>query len=63
MAEKTIEKFLAGAVRLYDQKQEEPFGSPLLGVYVRRWERWARCIACENVDLFFRLPPQSCKTD
>jgi len=36
MAEKTIEKFLARAVRLYEQEREEPFGSPLLGLYVRR---------------------------
>lgn len=28
MAEKTIEKFLARAVRFYEQEQEEPFGSP-----------------------------------
>lgn len=30
MAEKTIEKFLARAVRLYEQEQEEPFGSSCL---------------------------------
>jgi len=29
-AEKTIEKFLAHAVRLYEQEQGEPFGSPCL---------------------------------
>jgi len=29
LAEKTIEKFLARAVRLYEQEQGEPFGSPL----------------------------------
>ena len=40
MAEKTIEKFLARAVRLYEKEQEEPFGSPLLGLYVRRWYVW-----------------------
>jgi hypothetical protein len=39
MAEKTIEKFLARAVRLYEQEREEPFGSPRLGLYVRRWVR------------------------
>ena len=33
MAEKTIEKFLARAVRLYEQEPGEPFGSPLLGLY------------------------------
>ena len=36
VAEKTMEKFLARAVRLYEQEQGEPFGSPLLGSYVRR---------------------------
>ena len=40
MAEKTIEKFLARAVRLYEQELEEPFGSPQLGLYVRRWVSW-----------------------
>ena len=40
MAEKTIEKFLARAVQLYEQEQEEPFGSPLLRLYVKRWVRW-----------------------
>ena len=63
MAEKTIEKFLARAVRLYEQEREKPCGSPQLGLYVRRWERWARCTAGGNVDLFFKPPPQSRKTD
>ena len=40
MAEKTIVKFLARAVRLYEQEQGEPFGSPWLGLYVKRWVRW-----------------------
>ena len=35
-AERTMEKFPAGAVRLYEQEQEEPFGSPLLALYVKR---------------------------
>ena len=63
MAEKTIEKFIARAVRLYEQEREEPCGSPQLGLYVKRWVRWARCIACGNVDLSFKLAPQSYKTD
>ena len=37
VAKKTIEKFLARAGRLYEQEREEPCGSPLLGLYVRRW--------------------------
>jgi hypothetical protein len=56
MAEKAIEKFLARAVRLYEQEQGEPFGSPRLGSYVRRWERWVRSMGVEHVeiDLFFK---------
>ena len=42
VAEKTIEKFLARAVRLYEQEQEESSGSPLLGLYVKRCWGWAR---------------------
>ncbi len=45
LAEKTIENFLARAIRLYEQGQGEPSSSSLLGLYVRRWERWAKCIA------------------
>jgi hypothetical protein len=48
VADKTIEKFLARAVRLYERQREEPFGSPQLGLYVRRWIRWVRGIAPEN---------------
>jgi len=48
VAEKTIERFLARAVRLYEQEQEEPFSSPLLGLYVLRWMRWIRGIASVN---------------
>jgi hypothetical protein len=44
MGEKTIEKFLVRAVRLYEQEWEEPCGSPLLGLYVRRWMMWVRGI-------------------
>jgi len=45
VAEKTMEKFLARAVRLYEQEQGEPFGSPLLGLYVRQWSAWVQGIA------------------
>ena len=44
VAEKTIEKFLARAVRLYEQEQREPFGSPLLGLYVERLKRFIATI-------------------
>jgi RNA-directed DNA polymerase len=63
VAEKTIEKFLARAIRLYEQEQREPSGPRLLGLYVRRWLKWASCIVCDKVDLVFEPPPQSCKTD
>jgi len=36
VAGKTIKKFFARAVRLYEQEQREPSGSPLLGLYVER---------------------------
>ena len=41
MAEKTIERFLPHAIRLYEQEREEPCGSPQLGLYVGQWVRWA----------------------
>ena len=40
VAEKTIQKFLARAVRLYEQEPGEPFGSLRLRLYVLRWMRW-----------------------
>ncbi len=36
LAEKTIENFISHTVRLYEQKREEPSGSPLLGLYIRQ---------------------------
>jgi hypothetical protein len=39
VAEKMIEKLLAHAVELYEQEHEEPKGSSLLGLYVKRWVR------------------------
>jgi len=43
-------------VGLHEQEQGEPFGSPRLGSYVRRWERWVRSMGVEHVeiDLFFK---------
>jgi hypothetical protein len=40
VAEKTVEKFLKRAHRLYEQERGKPEGFPRLGVYVRRWQRW-----------------------
>ena len=36
VADKTMEKFVARAVRLYEREQGEPSGSPL-GICVRSW--------------------------
>ena len=41
VAAKTIEQFVAPAIRLYEQEPGEPFGSSRFGLYVRRWVRWA----------------------
>ncbi len=40
VAKATIQKFVARAIRLYEQDRREPFGSPRFGSYVRRWVRW-----------------------
>jgi len=48
VADTTIEKFLARAVRLYEQEREEPFGPPRFGLYVRRWVRWLGGITSDN---------------
>ncbi len=41
VARKTIEQFIARAIRLYEQEPEEACASARLGLYVRRWVRWA----------------------
>jgi len=55
VAEKMIEKFLARAVRFYEQEQGESFGSPLLGSYVRRWERWVKSMSVHLTGLIWSL--------
>ena len=42
MAKKTVENFVARAIRLYDQGPGEACASAGLGLYVRRWVRWTR---------------------
>ncbi len=41
VAKKTIEQFIARAIRLYEQEPGEACASTRLGLYVRRWVRWA----------------------
>ncbi len=41
VAAKTIERFVARAIRLYEQEPGEACASARLGLYVRRWDRWA----------------------
>jgi hypothetical protein len=48
VASKTIEKFLARAVWLYEQEPGEPSGSSRLGLYVLRWGRWVRLITSDS---------------
>jgi hypothetical protein len=52
VADKTIEKFLARAVRLYEQEQRGAFRPPLLGHYVERWVRGVRGITSDNTPDF-----------
>ncbi len=39
-AARTIENFVARAIRLYEQEPGEVFASVRLGSYVRRWVSW-----------------------
>ncbi len=41
VAAKTIERFVARAIRLYEQEPGEALASARLGLYVRRWVGWA----------------------
>ena len=41
MAARSIEQFVERALRLYEQEPGELGGSSRLGLYVRRWVRWA----------------------
>ena len=40
MAKKTIENFVARAIRLYEQEPGEACASSRLGLYVEGWVRW-----------------------
>ena len=40
VARETVVRFVARAVRLYEQEPGEAFASARLGLYVRRWVRW-----------------------
>lgn len=42
VAQRTVERFVARATRLYEQERERPDGPSALGDYVRRWERWVQ---------------------
>ena len=41
VAKKTVENFVARAIRLYEQEPGEACASSRFGLYVRRWVRWA----------------------
>ncbi len=40
VAKKTVQNFVARAIRLYEQDPGEALASARLGLYVRRWVRW-----------------------
>ena len=40
VAQKTMEQFVARAIRLYEQEPGEALASARLGLYVKRWVRW-----------------------
>jgi RNA-directed DNA polymerase len=42
IAQKTVERFVERAIRLYEQEPGKSFDSSRLGTYVQRWTRWAR---------------------
>jgi len=42
VAEKTVERFVERATRLYEQEPGEPCGSSRFGEYVKRWFCWVR---------------------
>jgi hypothetical protein len=42
VAKKTVENFVARAIRLYEQEPGEACASSRLGLYVRRWVRWVQ---------------------
>ena len=60
VAAKTIENFIARAIRLYEQGPGKPSGSSRFGVYVRRWVGWAeaglRIPRCQHRTM--RCPPE-----
>ncbi len=39
VAKRTVENFVARAIRLYEREPEEVLASSRLGLYVRRWVR------------------------
>ena len=41
VAQKTMEQFVARAIRLYEQEPGDACVSTRFGLYVRRWVRWA----------------------
>ncbi len=55
MATRTIEQFVARAIRLYEQEPGEACASPGFGLYVRRWVALAGYGTSTN--MFSALPP------
>lgn len=54
---KTIENFVARAIRLSEQEPEEAFASARFGIYVRRWVAWSSAGRGAASPGCGRLPP------
>ncbi len=52
LAAKTIEQFVARAVRLYEQEPGEAVASARLGLYARRWVVWFQAGLTEGIRKF-----------
>ena len=46
IAQKTLYDFVERAIRLYEQRLGDPYGSIRLGEYAKRWVRWAGTSLC-----------------
>ena len=62
LAPRTIERFVARAIRLYEQEPGEASASSRLGLYVRRWVRWARSgVTLQHVGWHSCNPGRGCQ--
>ena len=63
VTEKSIENFVARAIRLYEQEPGEPSGSSRFGVYVRRWVGWVQAGLQEGTNSLLSQIPKATSGD